>query len=107
MNYIRVRWFHENPDAPDLVVSELDDHRWEKRKVEVFADGSKGYAMKDEERGGTRLGLVPLPLSMKSPPIHSSSPRKLPRRNSKRSGVPGSKLACRDLFVRVVPLDFF
>ncbi|HEY8137683.1 MAG TPA: hypothetical protein VIF61_07565, partial [Methylocystis sp.] len=37
------------------------DHRWERRKVEVFADGSKGYAMKGEERGGTRLGLVPLP----------------------------------------------
>ncbi len=36
------------------------------------------------------------PLSMKSPPIRSSSPRKLPRRNLKRSGEPGSKPACRD-----------
>jgi len=61
MNYIRVRWLHENPEAPVLAVSELDDHRWERRKVEVFADGAKGYAMKGEERGGTRLGLVPLP----------------------------------------------
>ncbi len=61
MNYIRVGWLHENPEAPVLVVSELDDHRWERRKVEVFADGSKGYAMEGEERGGTRLGLVPLP----------------------------------------------
>jgi hypothetical protein len=61
MNYIRVQWLHETPEAPVLAVSELDDHRWERRKVEVFADGSKGYAMKGEERGGTRLGLVPLP----------------------------------------------
>ena len=48
MNYVRVRWLHENPEAPVLAVSELDDHRWERRKVEVFADGSKGYAMKGE-----------------------------------------------------------
>jgi hypothetical protein len=44
-----------------LLVSELDDHRWETRKVEIFADGSKGHAMKGQESGGTRLGLVPLP----------------------------------------------
>ena len=79
-----------------LVVSELDDHRWERRKLEVFADGSKGYAMKGEERGERVWDLSRCLLSMKSPPIHSSSPRKLPRRNSKRSGEPGSKPARRD-----------
>ena len=102
MNYIRVRWLHENPEAPVLVVSELDDHRWERRKVEVFADGSKGYAMEGEERGGTRLDLSRCPLSMKSPPIHSSSPRKLPRRNLKRSGGRAQTAGRDSLLIRLV-----
>jgi uncharacterized protein DUF6881 len=61
MNYIRVRWLHEDRDYPILLISELDAGRWETRKVEVFADGSIGYASKDEEVGGTALGDLPVP----------------------------------------------
>jgi hypothetical protein len=61
MNYIRVQWLHENPDEPVWLLSELDEERWETRKVEIFANGSKGYAAKDEESGGTFLGLAPVP----------------------------------------------
>jgi hypothetical protein len=61
MKYIRVQWLHESPADPVLLISELDDSRWETRKVEIFADGSRGWAMQGEERGETRLGLVPVP----------------------------------------------
>ncbi len=92
MNYIRVRWLHENPEAPVLVVSELDDHRWERRKVEVFADGSKAMRWRARSAVERVWDLSRCPLSMKSPPTHSSSPRKLPSRNLKRSGAVAAKL---------------
>ena len=61
MEYIRVRWLHDNPSDPIWLISELDDERWEIRKVEIFSDGSRGYATSEIERGGTRLGLKPIP----------------------------------------------
>jgi hypothetical protein len=62
MNYIRVQWLQKkNPRDPVWLISELDNDRWENRKVEIFADGSKGYATKGEQVGGTFLGLVPVP----------------------------------------------
>jgi hypothetical protein len=63
VHYIRVEWRHDNPDYPVWLISELDDDRWETRKVEIFANGSKGYAEKGEEGGGTFLGLSPVPPS--------------------------------------------
>lgn len=61
MNYIRVQWLHANRDEPIWMISELDANRWETRKVEIFADGSKGYARRGEEAGGTALGQLPVP----------------------------------------------
>jgi hypothetical protein len=61
MTYIRVRWVHDGGDDPVLIVSELDDARWETRTVEIFADGTKGYANQDTEVGGTALGEMPIP----------------------------------------------
>jgi hypothetical protein len=61
MEYIRVRWLHDNLKEPIWLISELDDERREIRKVEVFSDGSKGYATSEIEHGGTRLGSVPVP----------------------------------------------
>ena len=61
MTYIRVQWLHSSPSEPVWLVSELDDRRREVRKVEVFSNGTKGYATRDEEVGGTRLGAEPLP----------------------------------------------
>ncbi len=61
MTYILVRWKHEHADSPVLLYSELDGERWEVRKVEVFADGRRGWASTDHEEGGTRLGQVPVP----------------------------------------------
>ena len=61
MIYLRCRWKHSFPDEPILLYSELDDERWERRKVEIFADGRANYADSDQESGDTRLGLVPVP----------------------------------------------
>jgi hypothetical protein len=61
MEYIKVQWLHSHPDEPILLYSELDDARWEIRKVELFPDGSVGYASAKESAKSTRLGLVPVP----------------------------------------------
>lgn len=61
MKYIKVKWIHDLDDEPCLLYSELDDDLWEKRKVEVFADGSAAFASEDECFGDTGLSIEPLP----------------------------------------------
>jgi hypothetical protein len=61
MKYVRVEWKHERPGYPIVLYSELDDARWEVRKVEVFLDGRRGYASADASSGTTELGLAPIP----------------------------------------------
>jgi hypothetical protein len=61
MTYVKVKWHHANQDYPVLLFSELDDARMEARKVEVFADGRRGWASVEGESGGTGLGVVPMP----------------------------------------------
>jgi hypothetical protein len=62
MKYIKVKWIHTHSTEPVLLFSELDDDRWEQRKVEIFADGGYAYASQFVEKGDTGLGLVPVPL---------------------------------------------
>jgi hypothetical protein len=61
MNYLKVRWIHSHSDEPVLLYSELDECRWEKRKIEVFADGHAGYASATASAGSTQLGKEPVP----------------------------------------------
>lgn len=61
MTYIKVKWHHSFQNEPVILYSELDENRSEVRKVEVYADGSCGYAGEGQELGGTKLGLVPIP----------------------------------------------
>lgn len=61
MIYIRVKWKHEDPDDPIVLYSELDDQRWEIRKIEVFRNGRKGCASAEGEIGGTALSIEPIP----------------------------------------------
>ena len=61
MKYIKVEWIHSHPNEPFLLYSELDDGRWETRKVGVFSDGHCGYANLAESAGSTRLGEGPIP----------------------------------------------
>jgi hypothetical protein len=61
MEYIDVVWRHENPDYPVRLVSELNDQRFEIRKLEFFADGTVGFASEDCSARGTELGIVAVP----------------------------------------------
>lgn len=59
--FIRVRWIHESSNEPVELWSELDDQRFEVRKVEIFRDGRIGYADRAKTIGGAMLGTVPVP----------------------------------------------
>lgn len=61
MTYLRVKWIHNESDAPVLIFSELSDDRWELRKVEVFRDGRIGFADAMTETDQTGLGEAPTP----------------------------------------------
>lgn len=61
MKYIKVTWIHSHPNEPVFLYSELDESRFEQRKVEIFADGRWGYASSSESLGTTRLGEAPVP----------------------------------------------
>jgi hypothetical protein len=61
MTYFKCKWNHAQGDEPVLLYSELDEERWETRKVEIFRDGKMGFANRHTEFGGSRLGLEPLP----------------------------------------------
>jgi hypothetical protein len=61
MEYQRVEWDNDNPDMPVDIYSELDDDRWEVRKVEVFADGRTQYSDGVDSTGRTGLSEVPMP----------------------------------------------
>jgi hypothetical protein len=59
-SYLACEWVHDLPDEPVLLYSELDLERLETRKVEVFRDGSIGWAYADHEVRSA-LGEVPVP----------------------------------------------
>jgi len=61
MKYLRVGWKHHHSDEPVILYSEVDDNRFEVRKIDVFRDGRCGYASSDGASGGTKLGLVAVP----------------------------------------------
>ncbi len=61
MKYIDVVWIHEDTDFPFRLVSELDDERFEVRKLEFFRNGRVGYAWADGSTPNTELGYVAVP----------------------------------------------
>ena len=63
LEYIKVKWLHELPDEPVLLVSELDCDRMELRKVEVYRDGRSDAAHADMATGSTKLSIEPIPSS--------------------------------------------
>jgi hypothetical protein len=46
--YIRCEWFHDFEDEPCCIYSELDDERYETRKIEVFKDGTTTRASTED-----------------------------------------------------------
>lgn len=59
--YIYSKWHGSPQGSPVEFYSELDNERYEIRKVEVFRDGSYGYADKSNATKSTKLGVVPVP----------------------------------------------
>jgi len=61
MNYIRAKWMHSQLHEPVVLLSELDQDRWEIRKVEIYADGRLDYADHQRSSSHTRLSSEPIP----------------------------------------------
>ena len=60
--YERLEWIHHHEDEPHFIYSELDDERYETRKIEFFADGRLVKVSEDRpERGSTGLAVLPMP----------------------------------------------
>jgi len=60
-SYIKVVWHHRPADEPVELYSEIDDSRWELRKVEVYRDGRHDFADATQCTGTTLLSDQPLP----------------------------------------------
>ncbi|MEH6413900.1 DUF6881 domain-containing protein [Pseudomonas sp. CGJS7] len=61
MTYLKVQWHHNIAMEPVLLLSELDNERYELRKIEIFADGRLGFASEQSSTMGTTLSESPLP----------------------------------------------
>lgn len=61
MEYIYVEWIHNFVDEPIILISELDENRFETRKIEIYKDGQVGFAYNDVEVLNARLGIEPVP----------------------------------------------
>ncbi|GAA4859612.1 DUF6881 domain-containing protein [Kitasatospora terrestris] len=61
MQYLKVLWRHDSNDEPIVILSEIGEDGYERRKVEMFRDGSVGFADSSQSLGGTLLGEVPVP----------------------------------------------
>ena len=55
MSYAKITWRHQNEYDPVEIYTELDDARWEVRRVEVFSDGSQDCASRSRPSGRTFL----------------------------------------------------
>ncbi len=61
MIYLKVHWSHDSEKQPVAFYCEMEDDRMEIRKVELYADGSLGYANAKRSSGKTTLGALPMP----------------------------------------------
>ncbi len=59
-DYLKVRWHHDLPDEPIILLSELKDG-WETRKVERFRDGRVHRAGPGGATGDTQLSETRMP----------------------------------------------
>jgi hypothetical protein len=59
--YIYSRWKNAPAGSPIEFYSELDQDRFETRKVEIFNNGQATFASTKESTGDTRLGIIPVP----------------------------------------------
>ncbi len=61
IEYFKASWIHDLEDQPILFYSELDNDRYEIRKVEIYKDNNFGLADTSFEFGGAALGTMSVP----------------------------------------------
>ncbi len=61
MEYIKVYWMHDFIDEPIILYSELDEKRFEVRKIEIYRNNRIGYATYDISVNDTYLSEFPIP----------------------------------------------
>ncbi|MFJ8000941.1 DUF6881 domain-containing protein [Streptomyces sp. NPDC096310] len=61
MKYLKVIWHHDFPDEPVTLFSEIDDERYEVRKIDVYLDGRCDFADSVTSKGTTMLGEIATP----------------------------------------------
>ena len=61
MLYLEVKWIHNFNDEPEYIISEIDNERNEIRKVEIYKNKKKGFAVKDISVNGSQLSETPIP----------------------------------------------
>ncbi|MFB6457020.1 hypothetical protein ACE38W_17245 [Chitinophaga sp. Hz27] len=61
MQYVKIYWLHREEDEAEVQLIELDELRFECRKIELYPDGTFGIANSNFNFGGTALSDQPLP----------------------------------------------
>jgi hypothetical protein len=61
MRYLYIKWVHKNPADPVHIYSEIGNDSYERRRLEIWANGRKGFADENEQNGGTELSTMPIP----------------------------------------------
>ncbi len=61
MEYMRIDWNHDFDDEPVTMFLEIDNNQFERRRLEIFRDGSTGLAESVEDHGRTQLGWLEVP----------------------------------------------
>ena len=61
MTYLKVKWIHSSDDEPVWLYSELDEQRWEIRKVEIFWDSRVRFADQSRSNERTELSYESIP----------------------------------------------
>ncbi|MDE2163963.1 MAG: hypothetical protein KGL29_14755 [Alphaproteobacteria bacterium] len=84
MRYLHVKCLHKNPNEPAHLYSEIGDDSYERRKVELYADGRKGFADETEEAGGTSLGIMPVPSLAEIAAQPGFEPKEIPQEEFQR-----------------------
>lgn len=59
--FIKALWHHDNQEYPIELYSELGEDGFEVRKVEVYANGTYGFAHSQSHSPNTHLGEKPVP----------------------------------------------
>jgi hypothetical protein len=61
MKYTKIKLLNPSPNEPVWIYEELDDDRWELRKVEIFLDGRIARVSELEESDETGLSIERIP----------------------------------------------